>query len=216
MTRQEQERFARVMVTLAEAFDTKVTAGRLEAYFQALGDLPIEVVEQAATRVIRECWHFPRPADFRAALGQTVGQRAERAWATLLRAVRSRAHAGDSVRFEPALMTTVVQVWGTWPAAQEALSRPVDDPLFLGQREPFLAQYGLGLVSPPGEEPPYLPGERELRRVPLIQRWGDGFREVICERIVYFPPSGPPVIEPHPTPQVRDIPPEDPPLGRRG
>jgi hypothetical protein len=206
MTPYDMDRFARVMATLGEVFDTVVTPVRVEAYCRALGEVPIAAVEQAAAWVIREGRYFPKPVDLREALGLTAEQRAEVAWATLLRAVRSRRHAEDSVRFEPVLMATVVHVWGTWPAARAALGRLVDDPAFLGQRKWFLAQYRLGLVGPPAAGPRYLPGDRELQRLPSLERSGDGYREVVCERVVYFAPDGPPVIEPHPAPIVRELP----------
>lgn len=206
-------RFARVMAALGEVFDTPVSEVRVESYFRALGDLPIAAVEQAAARVIQEGRYFPRPVELREAIGATGEAQAERAWAALLRAVRSRHGYWSNVRFEPVLIAAVQRVWGTWPAASEALNGPVDDPVFLGQRKLFLAQYRLLLAGPPPVVPPYLMGYREGHQVPRLEQGGDTCREVVSrEPIAYFPLEGPPVLEVNPAPRTRELPaaPPDP------
>lgn len=110
-------------------------------------------------------------------------------------------------------MATVLDVWGTWPAASQALSLPVDDPGFLGQRKAFLAHYQLLLAGPPPRVPMYLTGYREALATPRLERVGDTGREVVPrERVVYFPLEGSPVVEPNPAPTVRELPtaPPDP------
>lgn len=76
MTADDAATFAQAMTSLGLAFGEELEEARLEVYFAALGDLPLEAVLTAVTRATRERTFFPRPAELRALAGDlapTVG-----------------------------------------------------------------------------------------------------------------------------------------------
>lgn len=74
----DRKPFATELLKLAEAFGTKVSEARAEAYFEALMDFDVYDIRAACQRAIREDAHFPRVSRLRelAALFQTAQRRA--------------------------------------------------------------------------------------------------------------------------------------------
>lgn len=68
MTSVDRPAFARLMTTFASIHNRKLEEPVLLAYFEALEDLPFDLIEQASIEVKRQARHMPKPADFREAV----------------------------------------------------------------------------------------------------------------------------------------------------
>lgn len=69
MTHDDRARFAAVLTALAETFNEPLSTARLEGYWLALADLPLDAVEAAVQRALREAKFFPKPAELRTLAG---------------------------------------------------------------------------------------------------------------------------------------------------
>jgi len=100
---------------LRDAFRAQnVTAETIGAYEMALSDLPIEAVQRAVYRAMRECKFFPSAVELRELAGvPSPMQRAQRAWETL---VKVAAKHGDqrSVDFDDVAINATVRNLGGW------------------------------------------------------------------------------------------------------
>lgn len=65
MTDTDHPRFVALLAILAETFGETVTPPRLEGYWLALRDLPLEAVEWAVKLALIRSRFFPRPAELR-------------------------------------------------------------------------------------------------------------------------------------------------------
>jgi hypothetical protein len=109
--------FGRRLITLGELFDLKLAATRQALYFEALRDLPFEVVIQALNQAVKVCTFFPKPAELRKfAVGDNEDQ-AELAWMALSGAMRAAGGYASVLLDDPALGETIVAVFGGWPQA---------------------------------------------------------------------------------------------------
>ena len=81
---QDFDRFSEGLIVLAEAFDVKLSAARINLYFEGLSDLDWSHVEAAFTQVLRTCKFFPRVAEIREIVaGGSPEELAEHAWRQL-------------------------------------------------------------------------------------------------------------------------------------
>lgn len=69
MTEQDRAAFGRHIAVLAETFGETLTEPRLEGYFLALRDLPLEGIQRAIETALACCKFFPRPAELRELAG---------------------------------------------------------------------------------------------------------------------------------------------------
>jgi hypothetical protein len=65
MNRDDTLRLTQALAVLAEVHDKPLTPVRVEAYRQALGDLPIAEIEAAVVTLTRTSCFFPKPAEIR-------------------------------------------------------------------------------------------------------------------------------------------------------
>jgi hypothetical protein len=65
MTQNDREPFARILAALAEVFDAPVTPARAELYWNALRDLDLALIRDAADSLIKTADRFPFPASIR-------------------------------------------------------------------------------------------------------------------------------------------------------
>lgn len=109
--------FRRRLVVLAELFDLKLSPQRQALYFEALRDLPFDVVAVALNFAAKGCTFFPKPAEIRKfALGDSEDQ-AEVAWMAFRAAMRDAGSYASLALDDPALGESIVAVFGSWPAA---------------------------------------------------------------------------------------------------
>lgn len=135
----DQTKFATLMMTLGETFNEPVSKVRLDAYAMALSDLPVADVLAAMQDCIRTCKFFPRPAEIRERVTGDTEDRAQLAWASVVREVpRVGYYRTPSLPAET--MTAITAVWGSWQRLCETL--PADGPELLGWRKAFLQAYG--------------------------------------------------------------------------
>ena len=65
MTNDDAARFAKVMAALAEVYQVEPTKARTDLYFDALADLSIDLIEQAAHKALRTLKWFPQISELR-------------------------------------------------------------------------------------------------------------------------------------------------------
>jgi hypothetical protein len=68
MTSVDRPGFVRLLTTFASIHNRKLDEAVLTAYYEALEDVPFDVLEQAAIEVKKHARHMPKPADFREAV----------------------------------------------------------------------------------------------------------------------------------------------------
>ena len=65
MTDADAPRFAAMLTGLGEVFGRSLTSEVGEMYFRALSDMPLDVIQRAADRAVRESTFFPKPSELR-------------------------------------------------------------------------------------------------------------------------------------------------------
>lgn len=65
---QDKGSFAKCLALLSATFSKEVSEPKAEAYWAALGDIPVDLVEAGAHRLIRTAPYFPTPAMWRLAI----------------------------------------------------------------------------------------------------------------------------------------------------
>lgn len=114
MTAADRPRFFQVMQVLAETFGEALSQLRLEAYWRALADLPIDGLEAACEQHTRTSRFFPKPAELRAMFPSGVPD-AGGAFAELCAAMcRPDAYFGRPAL--PSYLATTVERMGGWIA----------------------------------------------------------------------------------------------------
>jgi hypothetical protein len=143
VTDADRSRFAELMYALSETFDTKVSALRVQLYFDALVDLPIAAVERAARLAVGTLRFFPKPTELRELVQGNVEDEAGIAWAAFQREV-SRVGYMREPDLPAATMDAIRLVFGDWRRACASLPSPDSDraPELMGWRKQFIAAYG--------------------------------------------------------------------------
>lgn len=101
---------------VAAAFDKKLTAPAVDAYWLALRDLTEQEFATATERALRECLKFmPSPAELRALARPTqpMAARSAAAWIAVCEAIRKHDYTVASIDFGP-LTNTVLRAMGSW------------------------------------------------------------------------------------------------------
>jgi multidrug efflux pump subunit AcrA (membrane-fusion protein) len=65
MTETDHERFVELLTLLATTFDAPMGSTRLEGYWRALEDMPLDALELAVDQALRTLRFFPKPAELR-------------------------------------------------------------------------------------------------------------------------------------------------------
>lgn len=157
MTRRDAPAFSTLMAGLAETFDVVLSAPRTELYYRALEDLPIESLQTAAGRALRECRFFPKPVELRELAGQDGQTAAELAWMALLEAFHD-GYDGVSLPDDPITQALVQVYWGTACKAREWW-RFCHDAALEAKHKEFVTRYQ-DYATRPVAERPRLPGGR--------------------------------------------------------
>lgn len=112
----DSSEFRNRLVVLGELFDAKLSPAKLALYFEALRDVPFDLVARALNQAAKACTFFPKPAELRKfALGDDEDA-AELAWIALRSALRS-AGGYASIVTDAALGEAITAVFSGWPAA---------------------------------------------------------------------------------------------------
>jgi len=120
MTREDAQAFTDALYALGVVFDTTLTPTRMELYFRALEDLPIESIQSAAHRAIKERIFFPKPADLRALAQHSVTLEAETAWLTLIETFQRDCNGYEFPEpINPITRALISVYWGTMARAWE-------------------------------------------------------------------------------------------------
>lgn len=142
MTLDDRPKLAEMLVVLAETFNEPVSDLRAEGYYEALKDLPFEVVEQAGLMALRTSKFFPRPAELRELATGKTEDAAALGWAELLREVRRVGYLGTPKLSEDTF-ETMRNLWGSWAQLCETL--PADGPELIGWMKQFQTAYVAGV-----------------------------------------------------------------------
>ena len=117
MTDDDRPVFAQCLAWLGETFDTTLSDVRIEAYWQALRELPLNLVTRAASDAVRSCLFFPKPVELREfAVGSDEDQ-AELAWQQVCSWISEIGSYGypDGLRADP-VVEGAVEACGGWRA----------------------------------------------------------------------------------------------------
>lgn len=107
------QEFASALGGLAETFGEPLSAGRIDGYFLALKDLPMEAVLASIARAMRSSRFFPKPAELREFIEGTGDDLAALAWTRVIRAIE-RIGTYQSVDFGDPVLHATVDGLGGW------------------------------------------------------------------------------------------------------
>ena len=127
------------MHALGHTFDTEITAIRVAAYFDALCEHPLELVQAATREAIKTCRFFPKPVELLEILNGRQEDACVDAWAAVLSEVRRVGYIGKPRFSEPAIMQTIRALTGSWERFCSLL--PEGGPEHLGWRKRFGEAY---------------------------------------------------------------------------
>lgn len=113
----DNDAFTARLVGLGELFDANLTPVKQALYFEALRDLPIELVVRALNLATRKCTFMPKPAELRKLAVGDDEDAAEKAWMAFQGAMRAIGSYTSLITADPALGETISTVFGSWPAA---------------------------------------------------------------------------------------------------
>ena len=114
MTPEWKQRHALAIGAMAEAYRQTITKATIKAYELGLDDLPIEEIEQAVRRALRECKFMPSVSELRELAGVlSPADRAIKAWDIFTRAISVHG-CYASVNFDDPVINATVRNLGGW------------------------------------------------------------------------------------------------------
>lgn len=145
MTEQDRKDFNVALATLATLFEKALSKPLMDAYFDALTDLPLDSIRTAFQRVMASSKFFPKPVEIRELIEGNADDRANRAWDVFLSA------SGDvyaSVRFfDAAMAAAMTAVFGSWISANQTLHECTPE-MLAHYRNHFVRQYAVCRSNP--------------------------------------------------------------------
>ena len=139
MTDADRSVFAGALHMLAETFNESISDLRAEGYFQALIDLPLEVVKVAIFAAMRDRTFFPRPVELRKLVEGDPEAQADAAWSALMREIHRAGYIGTPTFEDPQVLRAIVDVWGSWSRLCQTL--PGEGPELVGWIKQFKGAY---------------------------------------------------------------------------
>lgn len=124
-SKEELTRFSNAIAALFSVFQKEADEAVYAAYELGLEDLPVEAIEYAVRRALRECKYLPTPAELRELTGSvSLKERAVLAFDVFARALKgSDARPGlgpyKSVDFDDRAINATVHTLGGWVHAYE-------------------------------------------------------------------------------------------------
>lgn len=110
----DKARFSAAVAGMFETLGREATTPQLRGYWMALGDLPIEAVERACLKAIRQCRFAPVPAELRQLAGEaSPSDAAARAWDSVNAAI-DQVGTYRGVSFSDPIINATVRHLGGW------------------------------------------------------------------------------------------------------
>ena len=162
MKPQDDQKFAEIMSVLGEAFDKPPSPMKIEIYFKALEDLPIERIQEAAVVLLntKTFSTFPLVAEIRESLsggGADLDARALLAWNEAKAAIHDVGNY-QSVTFADPIIMQIIRTWGGW---EKWGDWPTEETKW--KEKDFIHQYKVYAKSPDSlpDQPTHLIGSAE-------------------------------------------------------
>lgn len=156
MTKNDMAEFTKLLTGLAAMFERQLTELIRDMYYNALKDLDIEQIRDAANNIAQTSTFFPKPVDFRNAISGDKDSAAISAWEKVLKA-KSKVGQYQSVQFDDPVIHSVIKLMGGWGAVCRLEGH--DDEKW--QRIDFEKTYK-ALLGRNADHPKYLPGIQEV------------------------------------------------------
>jgi hypothetical protein len=163
------------MAMMGEIFGEAISSARIQGYFIALQEFPIEAVQRAMRHAIKGAKFFPKPAEIREYIEASADDRAALAWTRLTRAIDD-VGTYESVDFDDPVLHAVIQRMGGWaemwrlePARMESEGRELGY-----KRAEFIRLYQALIKHETDEAPKRLLGRHELHNTGFwvaTRRW---------------------------------------------
>lgn len=126
MNKNDDVRFVELMTILAASFRQEVGQATLEGYSIGLGDTPIDAIELAVKRAIRECKFFPSVAELRELAGEMRPEvRAVKAWDAFCKGAERYGYY-TSVDFDDKAINATVRNLGGWMPLLDRIEKEGD------------------------------------------------------------------------------------------
>lgn len=122
MQKKDKKQFDVILLGLAEFYEKTLSDMSLSIYFEALDDMSLEQVKQAAGLLARTSKFFPKPCEFRDTVLPDLEAQAALAYDKVNNATKSIG-AYKSVVFDDPVIHVVLQSLGGWV---EVCGRPAD------------------------------------------------------------------------------------------
>ncbi len=135
MTTGDVVAFAEAMHVLGQTFSEPVSDVRVEAYFDALMDMPIEAVTGAVRLALRTCKFFPRPVELRELITGDATANADAAWGELVQQIQRVGYMGLPTFTDERTERAIKETWGSWRRLCETL--PAEGPELIGWMKQF-------------------------------------------------------------------------------
>lgn len=113
MTKSDSGRFSKAMLGLAEVFGAEISKTKIEIYFQALYDFPIDAIESAAAAAVKTLKFFPKPAELIELINGKSQDLSLLAWMQVTKAIDS-CGAYKSVKFADQAIHSCIEHLGGW------------------------------------------------------------------------------------------------------
>jgi hypothetical protein len=155
MKPEDKERFAQLMIGVAELYGKKLSNQLLNIYWAALTAYSLEEVNAALNRhaLSPDVGQFmPKPADIVRCLEGSSSTQALQAWTKVINAIK-QVGAYSSVIFDDPLIHAVIYDMGGWIR----LCQSKEDEAGFRSRE-FEKRYSAYVLQPPTAYPAHLPG----------------------------------------------------------
>ncbi len=161
----DDKAFAVEMAATASTFGSELSEGKIDTYWEALKDLPIEVVCAGLREARRSLRFFPKPVEIRELAVGADEDRAAIVWAHAMKLAR-RASVGQRVDLGDAAAHTAIEMLGGWRRVW-VLGRPdVPEIEVENVKREFVRFYHLALRRPDltDSTPKVLVDQEERRR----------------------------------------------------
>lgn len=142
MIEQDRAHFFGMLTVMAETFRETLSTPRVEIYWRALSDIPIEDITRACEDWLRHGQRFPVPAQLREAVTGTAEDRAASAWAVLWEAGKKIDSYDSLIVADPALAFALEATFRTWPGF---CSTDLSPEMWAAKRKEFTAAYRAGV-----------------------------------------------------------------------
>jgi hypothetical protein len=179
MTRADFKPFTEEFALLAEVFNEPLSATRIQTYFMALDDLPLEQIVGAMRTAHGQLRFFPKPVELRELLLGSPEEQSEVAWSRARQAFQRGVGAYRPIDFEDPILHATVTAIGGWGRLHSLGFRGTEEVTVAVARKEFLQHYRIFLRrgAPVGTPAALCADPDPVFPEPL--RLGDGFKAAV-------------------------------------